>query len=129
MTCPQCSGSKKDFGIFPVYANDVPMEKRKRVIEMPCTLCNGVGTMDDEYPLRKKDGEELRKLRLKYGLSLREFANRYNVNVVALSYYERGKKIPNTDGIEISRAAMFLSRGEPEQAKSRGNQFNGSRIS
>ena len=37
MICPECKGSGKTLGLFPVWAKTVAQEDRKPYVEMDCT--------------------------------------------------------------------------------------------
>lgn len=91
--CQRCNGSGTVVGIFPIYANHVPPEKRKRTIELTCDVCSGTGQLDEHFEERAARGLVLRKLRLSHDLSSREFAKRFKLNLVLVSDYERGKYV------------------------------------
>lgn len=93
MICPCCDGEKKIYGIFPVYVDDVPKEKRKPVIEAPCDFCGATGNVDNNYPELYKRGEEAKQKRLNAGLTLRKFCERFNFDTLSVSYFERGKRV------------------------------------
>ena len=99
--CPLCDGSGKMTGLFPIYDDCVPPEKRKPIMKLGCDICDGSGVVDDEYPVRVKEGEECRELRRAYNISLREFSILSHVDVASISGFERGKKIADKDSGRI----------------------------
>ena len=93
MICPACNGEKEIVGLFPVYGDEVPREKRKPIIAVPCDFCYAKGEVDNGYPERVERGEKAKLKRLSYELTLREFCKRFDLDILLVSYYERGKKI------------------------------------
>jgi len=102
-TCPSCDGSGQIFGMFPVYAESVPPEKKKPFIKLKCDLCNGTGLMDEGYPLRKQKGEQSRRLRMNNNYGLRDVSKRFGVNPSIISSFERGKKLTDKETIELKQ--------------------------
>ena len=95
ITCPQCKGEKEVVGIFPVYAEDVPKEKRKPVVKMPCPRCHGSGDVPEEMLEWMKKGKELKQERLDRGVGLRKEAERLGVKSSELSAVEQGRVDPD----------------------------------
>lgn len=104
MKCPRCEGKKVLIGIFPVYADEVPLEKRKPFIEFPCDLCDANGEVDDKFPVRERAGQSLRNIRMRHEITLREFSKRFDIDICALSDAERGKDVPEEVRRKIVRA-------------------------
>lgn len=88
--CPSCKGKKIEYGIFPVYAEDVPKEKRKRVIEFPCLRCNGSGKVHRDYKKWIEDGEILKDRRIEKKIVIRQAAKLWRMSPSKLSEMERG---------------------------------------
>jgi hypothetical protein len=102
-TCPSCFGTGQILGMFPVYAESVPQEKRKPFIKLKCDLCNGTGLMDEGYPLRKQKGEQSRRLRMNNNYGLRDVSKRFGVNPSIISSFERGKKLTDSEMVELQQ--------------------------
>lgn len=94
MKCPQCENGTI-FGIFPVYTEETPIDKRKPVVAMSCFLCGGTSTVDDGYPERKARGEIMRAIRTEHHTALREFAKKFGLSSGTASEFEIGKKLPD----------------------------------
>ena len=88
--CPVCSGDGKLFGLFPVYAPDVPVEKRKAAIELKCDFCEGAGQVGAEAMARRERGQQHKAVRLARRIGLREYAERTGISPSMLSRYEQG---------------------------------------
>lgn len=84
-------------GIFPIYAEEVPQSERKPVVSIPCDLCNETGEVDAGFSDRRTRGEFCRKLRLRTGLSLREFCHKFELNITDYANFERGKEVSTED--------------------------------
>lgn len=93
MKCPACDGEKEIVGLFPVYCDEVPQEQRKPIITIPCDFCYATGEVDRGYTERFDRGERAKQKRLSYELTLREFCKKFDLDILLVSYYERGKKI------------------------------------
>lgn len=86
ITCPNCGGQKISSGL--VMRNGVCSEDT-----IPCTLCQGEGTMPGEYLERLARGRELREERLVLGHSLNEAAHLIGINPAQLSAMEHGSAL------------------------------------
>ena len=91
--CPGCRGEKT---AKVLHVNYAPGYSGPPITELPCFVCDGLGTITD---LRKKlmeRGEKLRRFRVDVlGLGLREAASRWGFSGSELSYIEQGRI--NTD--------------------------------
>ena len=84
MNCPDCKGVGKVYGFgCPGF----------RLIELPCTNCEGTGQVDASYVARKIEGERFRQARLDRRETVRQCAVRLGVNPAELSHYEHGRKV------------------------------------
>lgn len=88
--CPVCKGEGMTIGLFPLYADHVPPEKRKPVIELTCDLCEGKGQIATQTFHLWNQGRAMREDRLKRGMSLRNEAKRLGILPSVLSARERG---------------------------------------
>ena len=105
--CPRCDGTGKIIGRFPIYADDVPSEKRKPTIEIKCDVCiNGI--VDEYFPIRLALGDKLRSMRFKHNLTLREFAKRFELDMYTLSRMERGCKVSDEATAKVLIAFIIL---------------------
>lgn len=94
MQCPLCKGKKKILGLFPVWAEDVPKEKRKPYVEVTCHQCEGNGEVPDEMTEWIKEGKKLKDKRIEKRLTLRKAAKKLGIDGSELSYQETGRKKP-----------------------------------
>lgn len=90
INCPVCNGHKEIVGMFPVYDDSVPVEKRRPTVAIRCYLCGGSGEVDEGYPDRKDRGERLRSLRVNAGVALRGFCITNRLSSVTVSRFECG---------------------------------------
>jgi hypothetical protein len=90
ITCPKCSGCGKLLGMFPVYAEGVPAEKRRPVIELRCPPCDGTGMVSQERLRTMEIGREISALRRAAGVGLRESSNLLPMSPSDLSRIEQG---------------------------------------
>ena len=105
--CPRCDGTGKIIGKFPIYANDVPLEKRKHTFEIKCDICIS-GIVDEHFPIRLALGDKLRSMRFKHNLALREFAKRFELDIYTVSRMERGCKVSDEDTAKVLVAFIIL---------------------
>ena len=101
--CPRCAGTGTITGIFPVYADHIPLEEREPVIKIPCDICEN-GIVDEKFSLREAEGKRLRAIRLECCLSLRDFAKRFELDVGTISGLERGKIVLAEDAVRVLAA-------------------------
>ena len=92
MKCPDCDGSGEIVGLFPVWCENVPVPERKPYVIVACSLCDGIGKVDEGFPKRKERGNQMRQTRIEHLVTLRDFSRRYGIDVVAVSNFERGKQ-------------------------------------
>jgi len=84
--CLQCEGFGKIFAIKGTSIN--------------CDMCAGSGMMKDKHVLWLMQGEVLKEIRIKNGLTLRKCALRYGIDPSNLSKMERGIIKPKNYFIE-----------------------------
>ena len=89
MKCPNCVDGR-EVGIFPIYPDDVPIEKRKRVIIMKCPCCLGKNEIDKEQLKKIEDGKKIRARRIEKNLTLREYCETNNISIHEQNKLERG---------------------------------------
>ena len=77
-------------GIFPVYGEDVPQEKREPAVEMKCHICDGTGIADDGYVERAIIGRILRSVRMSVPMTIRTVAMYNNLSSASVALLERG---------------------------------------
>ena len=95
ITCPECHGKKKILGVFPVWAEDVPQEKRLPFVVLPCYFCEGKGEVSDEVPEWIKQGKKLASSRRSHWLTLFSAARLLDIPADTLSKMERGQIKPD----------------------------------
>jgi RecJ-like exonuclease len=88
--CPRCKGQGTVFGVFPVYASEVPPEDRRPLIEIPCPTCRGEGSLTAMQQSQIRAGELLRQFRKDKGYGLRSCSEAINVSALHLSEVEQG---------------------------------------
>ena len=115
--CPECNGSGETVGYFPIYAPDVPKEKRKPTIKLKCLICLGEGRVSEGYEERVKRGLRSTQIRIENDLALREFCIRFDATTVELSRYERGCELPEDTVRRIESALAIFEKKEPPQGE------------
>jgi len=94
MNCPDCKGVGKIYGFgCPGF----------RLMEMPCTTCDGTGQMDAGYVGRKIEGAKYRHDRLSRKQTLRTRAIHLGVDPAELSRYERGMVVSEESREKIKK--------------------------
>jgi hypothetical protein len=88
---PKCQGRKIIIGLFPLYAEHVPKEKRKPTVELPCPTCQGVGRITNRQANQLRGGEILRERRKAKGYGLRECSEAIGKEPSLLSEAEQGR--------------------------------------
>jgi hypothetical protein len=76
-----------------MWCEDVPQAERKPFVQIVCSLCDGIGKVDEKFLLRANRGEQFRQLRIRNRITLREFAKRFGIDIVRVSDFERGKMV------------------------------------
>jgi len=90
MKCFTCNGLGVVAGMFPVWAESVPEEDRKLVVELPCFRCKRTGEIPDEAEQWIKDGKILGSQRRAKKVTLRKAAKVLDMDPVFLSDNELG---------------------------------------
>lgn len=90
--CRSCKGKGKITGMFPVYSDSVPKNKRKRVLELPCHNCLGGGVQIKEWV---EQGKILKDRRIKAKLVLCKASKLLKIDTETLSMMERGVILPD----------------------------------
>jgi hypothetical protein len=93
--CPDCKGTKITIGIFPVWANIVPKNRRKSYTFLPCLRCARKGKVSKEMIKWQREGEKLKDFRLNKRITLRGASKRLGIEAERLSNMERGVIQPN----------------------------------
>lgn len=91
--CPLCNGAKTQLAMFPRYVHGYTGE-RKACIEMPCSLCQGSGTIQEEQLRWYEDGRLMRAERINRGVGLRQEAEIRGMLPSELSNMEQGRIKP-----------------------------------
>ena len=81
ITCPECKGKKQVVIFFCTYPG---------MGVVPCHVCDGKGTIENEQLKMKEFGEQVKADRIKRKVLLRDEAKRLNIDVTKLSKLERG---------------------------------------
>lgn len=87
--CPECNNGTATL-LFPVYAQHVPKDRRKPVLEIPCDRCKGTGEVSEQSTRWIIIGRKMRKDRLARGFGLRREAMRRGIKPSELSDMENG---------------------------------------
>ena len=95
MKCPTCNGKGEMVGLFPVWAEDVPPEKRKPYSILPCYRCKGEGIVPDEMLDWMREGQTLKDRRIAKRLTLRKAAKFLDMDGCTLSEMETGRIKPD----------------------------------
>lgn len=99
MICPRCVGTRRIrfTGICP------------DVVEYPCGLCRGTGSIEDGYDMRLQAGMNLRMIREKHDLSAREAARKINTSVLVWTDAETGALAIET--VQVLAARLMTAMG------------------
>jgi hypothetical protein len=82
----------------------------------------GYGSWDSNVYPPSPFGQEIRKLRLKHNLSLREASERLRITVVQLSHIEQGQLTADEMAQGAIRAALAPDRSDTGEERRRGEQ-------
>lgn len=94
MICPSCNGAKGSEGFVICDTRKGPSGWSSGPRWFPCTLCRGVGTIDDVQNQWRIRGLEIRAARLASDRSISEEAKRLGIKVSVLSDMEHGRIKP-----------------------------------
>lgn len=88
--CPMCGGTTEIIALFPTYADHIPENKRKPVLNFPCPRCNETGQIAEEMKKWIEQGKLLREKRRKARITTRELAEKNKVKFSIISNMENG---------------------------------------
>ena len=78
MICPNCNGN----GFLLILSKDCPA--------MPCLICERTGILPEYIRYDPDAGKDMKRGRLRMGLTLRQYCKLYGVNAVVRGRNERG---------------------------------------
>lgn len=87
--CPNCIEGKI-LMIFPIYSDDVEIDKKDRTKMLTCSCCDGYGFITAQQLILIETGQKIRQKRIDEGFTLRDYCKKNNISIESQSKMERG---------------------------------------